>query len=271
VSFSGRKRRVWEQLFPKLFPNFLGLFQRCRPFLTPLTKETHRQPKICRRFVTTRKRLLKETSVERLLSITGKRAAVRARHYVNSGIHPQVLKKALRRGLLVKIDRGLYTSRHNSLNFQHQVMLTCKRVPRGVVCLESALMFNGVAPTRHGPIWIAIDRKARKPVVKGLQLQFVRYSGQALTQGVINMRIDGEPIRVYSVAKTIADCFKYRRKIGVQVAIHAFQESIRLNKCSCERLLHFADMCRVGKLVRAAHSIVPTRRSASGVAPNSGS
>jgi len=106
---------------------------------------------------------------------------------------------------------------------------------------------------------MAIDHKARKPVQKALKMHFVRFSGKALTQGVVNARIDAVPVRIYSAAKTIADCFKYRRTIGVQVALHALQESIRLNKCSCERLLHFTDICRVGKLVRAAHSIALTR------------
>ena len=94
---------------------------------------------------------------------------------------------------------------------------------------------------------MAIDRKARKPVVKGLSLRFVRFSGDALTQGVVNTRIDGIPVRVYSVAKTVADCLKYRNKIGLETAVRGLRESFNQRKCSRERLLHFARICRVGR------------------------
>jgi predicted transcriptional regulator of viral defense system len=92
---------------------------------------------------------------------------------------------------------------------------------------------------------MAIDCKAKKPVVDGLSLRFVRFSGDALTQGVVNIRIHGVPVRVYSVAKTLADCLKYRRKIGVKLSTHALSESIAQRKCSKERLLHFTKICRV--------------------------
>jgi predicted transcriptional regulator of viral defense system len=97
---------------------------------------------------------------------------------------------------------------------------------------------------------MAIDRKARKPAVTGLQLRFVRSSGQALTKGVVNMRIDCVAIRVYSVAKTIADCLKYRRKVGLNLAIEALQEGILQENCSLERLQHFAKIHGVEKQLR---------------------
>jgi predicted transcriptional regulator of viral defense system len=98
---------------------------------------------------------------------------------------------------------------------------------------------------------MAIDRKARKPIVKALRLRFVRFSGDALTQGVVNTRIDGMPVRVYSVAKTVADCFKYRNKIGLEIATHSFRESFRQRKCSRERLQHFARICRVSRILNS--------------------
>jgi hypothetical protein len=99
---------------------------------------------------------------------------------------------------------------------------------------------------------MAIDRNAKKPVVDGLRVRFVRFSGDALTRGVVNLRIHGVPVRVYSVAKTLADCLKYRRKIGVKLTT-PLSESIAQRKCSKERLRHFAKICRVERLVRAAY------------------
>jgi predicted transcriptional regulator of viral defense system len=101
---------------------------------------------------------------------------------------------------------------------------------------------------------MAIDRKARKPALHGPEVRFVRFSGRALTQGVVNAKIDGVPVRIYSTAKTIADCLKYRRKNGIEMALHALRASMQLNKCSRERLVHFAHICRVGKLLRTIYS-----------------
>jgi predicted transcriptional regulator of viral defense system len=87
---------------------------------------------------------------------------------------------------------------------------------------------------------MAIDSKAKKPVVNDLRLRFVRFSGPALTQGVVNTRIDGVPVRIYSAAKTIADCLKYRKKLGGNLAVKVLRESIAGRKCSEQRLRHFA-------------------------------
>ena len=98
-------------------------------------------------------------------------------------------------------------------------------------------------------------------------MRFVRFSGKALTQGVVNTRIAGVPVRIYSAGKTVADCFKCRKKIGPEVPIRALRESVRQNKCSRERLSHFAKICRVDKVVRAAHlseyTVSSSRRSGS--------
>ena len=198
--------------------------------------------------------LLKKPSIDRLLAIADNRAVVRARDLSRFGIHPQILRRAVHRGLPVKIDRGLYARKDFSGSYKRQVMVACKRVPHGVVCLESALRFHRILSPGSDPICMAIHRKARKPVVKGLQLRFVRFSGQALTQGVVNMRIGGEPIRVCSVAKTVADCIKYRRQVGATLAIDALREGVAQGKCSRERLQHFAKVRRVEKLFRDVYS-----------------
>src|SRR6266403_342047 len=134
--------------------------------------------------------------------------------------------------------------------FERQIILACERVPKGIVCLKSAVRFHGLLPLDSTSIWMAIDFKAKKPVVNGLRLRFVRFSGQALTQGVLNTKIDGVAVRIYSEAKTIADCLKYRRKMGGKLAINVLRESIARRKCSKQRLRHFAKICRVGKLVQ---------------------
>ncbi len=192
--------------------------------------------------------------MKRLISILNKRTVVRARELYRSGIHPQELSRALERGLLLKIGRGLYARADYPADFERQIVLACKRVPAGVVCLESAAKFHGLFPFDAASIWMAIDFKAKKPVANGLRLRFVRFSGKALTQGVVNTKIDGVPVRIYSAAKTVADCLKYRRKIGSDLAAQILRESIAGKKCSEQRLRHFAKICRVYKLVHVEYS-----------------
>jgi predicted transcriptional regulator of viral defense system len=198
--------------------------------------------------------------MKRLVSLVENRAVVRARELYPFGVHPHDLSKAARQGLLVKIGRGLYTRREFPSNFEHQIGLACQRLPHGVVCLKSALAWHGILPPDSPHIWMAIDRKAKKPVVDGLKLRFVRFSGDALTQGVVNTKIDGVPIRIYSAAKTVADCLKYWRKIGPDLAARILQESITGEKCSEQRLRHFAKICRVYKIVHVAYSSAGGRR-----------
>jgi predicted transcriptional regulator of viral defense system len=132
----------------------------------------------------------------------------------------------------VKIGRGIYTRKDLAMDIERQILLATRRVPHGVVCLESALMFHGLLLTGPGPIWMATNPRARKPVVNGQLLRFVRFGGDALTQGVINTRIDGVPVRVYSVAKTVADCLKYRKRTRPNLAQQALEKCIVHRKCS---------------------------------------
>ena len=126
----------------------------------------------------------REYRMRRLVSIVEKKTVVRARDLYRSRVHQESLSRALQRVLLLKIGRGLYARKDFSADFERQIMLACKRVPNGIVCLKSAVRFHGLLPVDAASIWMAIDFKAKKPVASGLKLRFVRFSGKALTQGV---------------------------------------------------------------------------------------
>ena len=179
-------------------------------------------------------------------------AVIRSSELKKYGIHRQTLKRAVDRGVVRKIARGLYVRPEFPLDLEHRIVLACQGVPHGIVCLESALRFHGIVSTESDVLWMAIDHKARRPALTGLNIRFVRFSGQALTQGVLNTRMRGEAVRVYSVAKTIADCLKYRRKLDTTLLTKAVNEAFLQTKCTRERLLHFAGICRVEKLLRVA-------------------
>ena len=100
----------------------------------------------------------------------------------------------------------------------HSLAEACKRVPGGIVCLLSALRFHGLTTQNPWEVWIAVTPASRKPKVDHPPLRIVRFSGMALTEGIECHRVEGVDVRIYSAAKTVADCFKYRNKIGVDVA-----------------------------------------------------
>src|SRR5258705_1329586 len=118
-------------------------------------------------------------SMRNLVSIVEKRTVVRARDLYRFGIHPEVLSRAFRRGLFLKIGRGLYARKDFSADFERQIMLACKRVPNGIVCLKSAVRFHGLLPLDSASIWMAIDFKAKKHVAGDLKRRLVRFSCHA--------------------------------------------------------------------------------------------
>jgi predicted transcriptional regulator of viral defense system len=119
-----------------------------------------------------------------------------------------------------------------------------------VVCLLSALQFHGLTTQSPFEVWVAIANKARAPKMEYPPLRIVRFSGAALTEGVEKHRVDGVTVRVTSVAKTVADCFKYRNKIGLDVALEALREAWNAKRVSIDDLWHYAQVCRVANVMR---------------------
>jgi predicted transcriptional regulator of viral defense system len=119
-----------------------------------------------------------------------------------------------------------------------------------VICLLSALRFHELTTQAPFEVWIAIAEKAWRPRVEYPRLRIVRFSKAALSEGVKEHKLEGVPVRVFEPAKTVADCFKYRNKIGLDVAIEALRECWRERRCSMDDLWHFADVCRVQNAMR---------------------
>ena len=125
-----------------------------------------------------------------------------------------------------------------------------KLYPDVVVCLLSALQFHGLTTQMPRQVWIAIDVDGRTPAKSPVRVRVVRFSGRALTEGVEIHNVGSVPVQVYSVAKTVADCFKFRNKIGTDVAVEALRESLRDRRTSPDELLRFGAVCRVENVMR---------------------
>ena len=186
----------------------------------------------------------------RTLRLARRRRGVAARDLAAEGIHRQVLSRMVEAGELERVTRGQYRLPDHPLTEHHGLALASAAVPQGVVCLLSALAFHDIGTQLPFEVWIAIDRRARRPTLMQPPLRIVRASGAALTEGVESHRIEGQPVRVFSVAKTLADCFKYRNKIGLDVALEALREAWRARRFTMDELDRCAAVCRVQRVMR---------------------
>jgi predicted transcriptional regulator of viral defense system len=125
-----------------------------------------------------------------------------------------------------------------------------KRVPGAVICLLSALAFHEITTQNPPAIWIALPKGARRPTFTSPSLRIVRLSGPSLTEGTENHQVEGVTIRIYSAAKTVADCFKFRNKIGLDVAIEALKDCLRQKKADVNEIYRYAKICRVSNVIR---------------------
>jgi len=192
----------------------------------------------------------KTSKSNKVLSIVRKSGILRPRDLADHSIPRTYLQRLEERGLLVKETRGLYKLPDAKISENHSLAEACKRVPRGVVALLSALQFHKLTTQAPSEVWLAIDRKARSPREGGLPLRVVRMSGKALTEGVEEHLIEGVKVKVYKPAKTVADCFKYRNKIGLDVALEALREYRQKYRSGMDELYRFAKICRVEKVMQ---------------------
>jgi predicted transcriptional regulator of viral defense system len=187
---------------------------------------------------------------ERVLKLVQKAGVLRPRDLDELGIPREYLVRLRRRGDLERPSRGIYVLADAEVGESHSLAEACKRVPQGTVCLLSALQLHELTTQIPHEVWLAIDVKARSPKVDYPPLRIVRASGEALTYGVEEHRVEGVLVKVYSPAKTVADCFKYRNKIGLDVALEALRDTWRQRKATMDELLKAAKVCRVANVMR---------------------
>jgi predicted transcriptional regulator of viral defense system len=191
------------------------------------------------------------TTTERVLRLTRRAGVLRARDLDEHGIPRQYLSVLERRGLIRRTGRGLYVPADaQQVTAHHTVAEACKRVPAAVVCLLSALRLHGLTTQAPFEVWMALDTNAWLPKVDHPPIRFVRFSGAALGEGVQHKKIEGVEVKFYNPAKTVADCFKYRNKIGLDVALEALRECRRQKRATADELWHFAKICRVANVMR---------------------
>lgn len=190
------------------------------------------------------------TRTQQILDLVRKKGLVRAHDVEEIGLSRNYLYILCREGLLQKIARGLYAL-PNAMDTEHiNLVEIAKRVPRAVVCLVSALHFHEITTQLPHEIWIAIPRGSWHPTVEYPPINLTYMSGEAYTFGTETHVIENVDVKVYSPAKTVADCFKFRNKIGLDVAIEALRETWRDRKATVDELLKAASICKVERVMR---------------------
>ncbi|MBU2602467.1 MAG: type IV toxin-antitoxin system AbiEi family antitoxin domain-containing protein [Actinobacteria bacterium] len=191
-----------------------------------------------------------ETKAERILQLAGERGVLRPRDLKEIGISPRYLSVLRDQGLLEQPARGLYMLTNADVSEHVSFAQAAKLVPHGVICLVSALVFHELTTQLPFQVWMAIDQSARLPKKSSVPIRIVRFSGPALASGIEQHDVDGVAVRIYGPAKTVADCFKYRNKIGLDVAIEALRDCWNRRLCSMDDLWNYARVCRVGAVMR---------------------
>lgn len=179
-----------------------------------------------------------------------KQGVVRPRDVAGKGFSRTRLERMTRAGELERVGRGLYVPMKATITEHHTLVQAAARVPHGIVCLLSALRFHGVGTQSPHEVWLAVDRKARKPVVDWPPIHLVRFSGDALTFGVQTHVLEGVSVKITSRERTVADCFKYRNKIGLDVALEALREAWHAKRMTSEDIWRYAKICRVANVMR---------------------
>lgn len=191
-----------------------------------------------------------DATTDKLIELARLRGLIRPSDLKSLEIPRISLTRAVRRGQLERIGRGLYGLPGREISAYGSLAEVALRVPKGIICLLSALRFHGLTTQAPFEVWLAIENKALAPKLEYPPLRIVRFSGAALTEGVEEHIVDGVTIRITGVAKTVADCFKYRNKIGLDVALEALRDAWHEKRMTSDEIWRYAKVCRVANVMR---------------------
>jgi predicted transcriptional regulator of viral defense system len=175
---------------------------------------------------------------------------LRLKDFMAQGIGPETLARLVREEVVVRPARGLYQLPDSLTDASHALAEASALVPKGIVCLTSALQYHGLTLQMPSAVWIAIDRTAWRPKIDYPHIRFVRFAGPGLTEGVERRRIEGIEVPITNPARTIVDCFRYRAKIGLDVAMEGLREGLRQRKATPDELWMHAKAVRVWAIMR---------------------
>jgi predicted transcriptional regulator of viral defense system len=188
--------------------------------------------------------------VEHVGAIVQKQTLVRSKELKGLSVSRSHLWNLAKAGKIERVGRGLYRAKETPISANETLLEVAKRVPLGVLCLSSALRYHELSTENPFEVWLAIKRGAWSPKLDNPSVRVVHFSEAAFEFGIETHSVDGGTLRVYSPAKTVADCFKFRSKIGMETAIQALRSAYREKKASMDQLWRAAKVCRVVNVMR---------------------
>ena len=192
----------------------------------------------------------KRKGTDVVLELAGELGVLRVKDLTARGIHPEHLRRLCQKSQLERVGRGLYRLPDADVTEHATLVTISKRFPQGVICLLSALRFHVIGTQNPHEIWMALRRGTAIPRNVGLPVRFMLFSEASFDAGVEKHVVENVSVCVTNPAKTVADCFKYRNKIGLDVALESLREALRMKKCTVDDLWRFAKVCRVTNVIR---------------------
>ena len=189
----------------------------------------------------------KEKAIEIIEAAGG---LIRTKEALEKGVHRRTLYGLRAEGTIIRISRGLYQLSDIEIPAQVGLAEIAKRVPNGIICLISALAFHELTTQTPHYVWLAIERKTRKPKIEYPPLRVFFFSGDMFSRGITIHKIMNQKVKIYDAPKTVIDCFRWQKAVGLDVAIEAAKEYLKRRESSPSELVHYAKICKVEKLVR---------------------
>ena len=187
---------------------------------------------------------------KQIIRLAQERGMIRPLDLASYGIPRVYLQRLYESGQMVRVGRGVYALAEAEATQFASYAEACKRVPQGTVCLLSALSFHGLGTQSAHQVWLAIPNKAHRPRFEYPPLRVVRFSGLPLSEGVEEHQTGDGLVRVYGIAKTVADCFRYRNKVGLDVALEALRECRRERRTTLDELWRYAAVDHMSVVMR---------------------
>ncbi len=193
---------------------------------------------------------MRMTIRDKTLRLVRRSGVARPQDLARHGIPREQLRRLVREGRLTRVGTGLCSVSGGAATEHRTLVEASRRVPRGVVCLLSALRYHQLTTQNPVEVWMAIGPNAWRPQGEGPPLRIVHFSGTSLSSGVEEHLLEAVPLRIFSAAKTVADCFKFRNKIGLDVALEALRDYRKKHRSGMDDLWRFAKICRVTAVMR---------------------
>ena len=190
------------------------------------------------------------TQRDRTIELLRHNGIMRLTDLRSHGIHAPTLSRMVEEGEIARRGRGLYELADAEITLSHSLAEIAVRVPKGIICLISALAYHEITLQSPKSIWIAIGEKDRKPRINHLAVRVLHFGDAAFRSGVQTVRIDGVSVKIFSPAKTVVDCFRYRRIVGLDVALEALRLALRSRKATPDEIVRFAKALRIWSVLR---------------------